>query len=117
MWSKYYLALPAASYLEYPVCVYMPLSRDETTWGQQPTARSQEPGARAEQRVQKSQTRQSQGGLISSVRGRTVHSNDLTARCNTLGTGWRTHGIPGSENRTLPVAGPPCSAGNAQYST
>ena len=37
MWSKYYLARPVASY---PVCVYLPLYPDKTTWGQQPTARS-----------------------------------------------------------------------------
>lgn len=71
MWSKYCLARPVA---RYPACVYLPLSPDETTWGEQPTAR------------RGSSTGQPPGGLISSLGGGPVHSNDLTARCHTLGS-------------------------------
>lgn len=77
MWPKYYLARPVA---HYPACVYLLPSPDETSLGR--TADSKKPGARAEQRMR---TGQSQGGLISFARGGTVHSNDLTERCDTLG--------------------------------
>lgn len=77
MRPKYYLARPVA---HYPACVYSPPSPDETSWGR--AADGERPRARSEQRMQ---TRQSQGGLISSARCGTVHSSDLTERCDTMG--------------------------------
>lgn len=49
MWSKYYLARPVA---RYPACVYLPLSPDETAWGEQPTVMNQQPAASSQIRAE-----------------------------------------------------------------